>query len=174
MLTGERGIGKTVLCQRVVDEARRRGFSCAGVISPALYDGQEKVGISLVDVASGDERPLASVDDIPDGVRWGRYSFVPSSLTWGSDLLARATPCDLLVIDELGPLELVTGRGLVTALDVLMGGGFALALVVVRPELVDQARERLKAKETLTLEVTFPNRERLPMHVLSLLGEEEA
>ncbi len=172
LLTGERKIGKTNLCQRVVEEAQQRGFSCTGVLSPALFDGKEKVGISLVDVASGEERPLASADDVSHGVRWGRYSFVPSSLAWAGDLLAKATPCDLLVVDELGPLELELGQGLVRALDVLVQGGFSLALVVVRPALLDEVRLRLKGKRPVTLEVTLSNRDQLSMQILSLLEEE--
>jgi nucleoside-triphosphatase THEP1 len=173
LLTGEREIGKTRLCERVVEEAKRRGFSCAGVLSRALFRGQEKVGISLVDVASGEERPLATADDAPDKVRWGRYRFVPSSLAWGAELLSKAAPCDLLVVDELGPLELELGGGLVWALDVLVQGGFLLALVVVRPALLDEVKERLKGKRPVILELTFSNRDQLPAQILSMLEEEE-
>jgi len=172
LLTGERATGKTHLCQRVVEEAQRRGFSCAGVLSPAVFEGQEKVGISLVDVVSGDERPLASADDAPHGLRWGRYRFVPSSLAWGADLLTAATPCDLLVVDELGPLELELGQGLAKALDVLVKGAFSLALVVVRPALLHHVKERLKGRQPVTLEVSLSNRDRLPMRILSMLEEE--
>lgn len=52
----------------------------------------------------------------------------------------------LLVVDELGRLELERGAGLATALAVLDAGPCALwphALVVVRPGLVEMARERL-------------------------------
>lgn len=172
MLTGEREVGKTYICQRVVEEAERRGFSCAGVLSPALFDGQEKVGISLIDVASGEERSLATADDTPHGVRWGKYRFVPSSLAWGAELLAEAIPCDLLVVDELGPLELESGQGLVSALDVLAQGGFSLALVVVRPALLDEMKGRLKGRQPSILEVTLANRDQLPTRILSMLEEQ--
>jgi nucleoside-triphosphatase THEP1 len=173
LLTGEREVGKTYLCQRVVEEARRRGFHCAGVLSPARFEGQDKVGICLVDVASGESRPLASADDVPHGVRWGRYRFMPSSLAWGSELLDGATPCDLLVVDELGPLEVEKGQGLVKAFDVLVQGGFSLALVVVRTALLDKVTGRLKRRQPIILEVTPSNRDQLPTHVLSLFEEEK-
>ena len=54
LLTGERSVGKTYLCQQVVRQARKKGYSCAGVLSPALFADTEKVGINLVDVATGD------------------------------------------------------------------------------------------------------------------------
>lgn len=171
LLTGERGVGKTYLCQTVVDEARRKGLSCAGVLSPAVFVGQEKVGIGIVDVASGEMRPLATADDEPHGLRWGRYRFETSSLEWGKTLLALATPCDLLVIDELGPLELEKGRGLVHGLDVLIEGRFCLALVVIRSELVDELKGRLSGEEVDVAEVTLANRDRLPLQIIDRLLE---
>ena len=104
-------------------------------------------------------------------VRWGRYSFAPEALEWGVQTLKAATPCDLLVVDELGPLELEAGEGLVAALDVLDEGGFSLALVVVRPELVEKLEERLGGRVAQVLEVTLANREQLPALIVDLLAK---
>jgi hypothetical protein len=60
-------------------------------------------------------------------------------------VLSAATPCDLLIVDELGPLELVGGHGWVHALDVLRKGDFGAALVVCRPSLLDELEENLGA-----------------------------
>ena len=171
LLTGERGVGKTHLCQQVVERAVQRGYRCAGLLSPAVLDGEEKVAIALVDVATHAEKTLAVADDAPGGVRWGRYRFVTATLEWGSDLLSAATPCDLLILDELGPLELELGEGLIPALDVLNEGLFTLALVVVRPEMVEALKERLQRAEIRVLEVDLRNRDRLPGRIMSLLDE---
>jgi nucleoside-triphosphatase THEP1 len=169
LLTGERGVGKTHLCQRVVQEVRERGHSCAGVLSPPVLVGGDKVGISLVDAATGAKRALATADRSPGKVRWGKYRFVPSTLEWGARALAKATPCDLLVVDELGPLELELGQGLVDALDVLSDGDYSLALVVVRPELVEVLDHRLERLQTRVMEVTLSNRDQLPGQIVSML-----
>jgi len=171
LVTGERGVGKTHLCQQVVEQAGKIGYRCAGVLSRAVFDREEKAAITLVDVATSAERTLAVADDTPGELRWGRYRFVPSTLEWGSDLLAGATPCDLLIVDELGPLELTLGQGLVAALDVLDEGAFSLALVVVRPELLDTLRDQLHCAETRVVEVDLQNRDLLPGQIVSLLDE---
>jgi nucleoside-triphosphatase len=174
LLTGERGVGKTYLCQQVVQQARALGRRCAGVVSPAVLDGGDKVGITLVDVGTGESRPLAVADEAPSEVRWGRYRFLTSTLEWGASVVEAATPCDLLVLDEVGPLELVSGKGLITALDVLRAGGFALALVVVRPELVGDLAERLADSDALVLKVTLANRDQLPGRIVGLLGVQDS
>jgi nucleoside-triphosphatase len=171
LLTGERGAGKTQLCQRVVSQARQSGYSCAGVLSPAIILRGEKVGLHLADVATGEERLLAEADRAGGEVRWGKYRFVRVTLEWAVELLRRATPCDLLVVDELGPLELKLGQGLVAALDVLEEGAFSLALVVVRPELVDDVRERLRSAEISVLQVDLQSRELLAEQILCLLDQ---
>jgi len=173
LLMGERGVGKTHLCQRVVQLAQERGYDCAGVLSPAAFADGKKVAINLIDVATGEERLLAVADDAPGDVRWGRYRFVSSTLQWATKRLRRAVPCDLLVVDELGPLELESKGGLVEALDILRGGGFGLGLVVIRPELLDSLKERLQSAECLVLRVTLANRDRLPGQVLTMLDQEQ-
>jgi nucleoside-triphosphatase len=172
LLTGPRGVGKTCLCQRVARKAREAGRSCTGVLSPAVLEDGEKTGIRLLDVATQEDRPLAFSGDESGDVRWGKYRFVRETLDWGADVLKRGTPCDLLVVDELGPLELKAGQGLVAALDVLSAGGFALALVVVRPELIDELRGRLPDSSVQIVEVTEANRDRLPERIVDLLQEE--
>jgi nucleoside-triphosphatase len=171
LVTGGRGVGKTHLCQQVVQLAAQKGYHSAGVLSRALFDEEEKVGITLVDVATSAERTLALADDEPGPLCWGRYRFVPTTLEWGSDLLTSATPCDLLILDELGPLELILGQGLVSALNVLNQGAFALALVVVRPELLNTLREQIQCSEIRVAKVDLQNRDQLPGQILSLLEE---
>ncbi len=171
LLTGERGAGKTQLCQQVVGQARQFGYSCAGVLSPAIILQGEKVGLRLADAATGEERLLAEADRAGGEVRWGRYRFVRATLEWAAELLRGATPCDLLVVDELGPLELKLGQGLVAALGVLEEGAFSLALVVVRPELVDDVRERLRSAETSVMQVGPLNREQLAGQILCVLEQ---
>jgi nucleoside-triphosphatase THEP1 len=169
LLTGARGVGKTHLCERVVSAARQRGYLCAGLLSPALYKDGEKIGLTLRDVATGAERPLALIDDGPAEVRTGKYRFVSSTLEWAAGVLRSVGRCHLLVIDELGPLELEMGQGLTEAVNLLSGEGCSMRLVVVRPELLRVAVDLLPGQQTVILEVTLHNRDELPERILSLV-----
>lgn len=68
-------------------------------------------------------------------------------LTWGAGILPSSPLLPgLTVVDELGRLELLRGRGLVHALELLERGPSAAwphAIAVVRRDLVPAARERL-------------------------------
>jgi nucleoside-triphosphatase THEP1 len=124
----------------LVDLARQRGLDCAGIISPARFDGGVKVGIDALDVRTGQRRLLAEADDSPADLRTTRYRFDADAMTWGAAILAMACPCDVLIVDEIGPLELERGQGWVNVLGTLHAGRFGLAVVVVRPGLVDAFR----------------------------------
>ena len=143
ILTGPREAGKTAACHRLATLATARGWTVAGVLSPAVFQGGRKVGISLFDLSSGLSRHFASRLQRPDPGGLG-YCFEEAAISWANDVLSSAPPCDLLVVDEVGPLEILYGKGIATAFGVLRQGRYRLAVIVVRPELIDAFQARLR------------------------------
>jgi len=181
LLSGEIGAGKTTVCQRVVNLARSRGYACGGLLTPALIEDGRKVGIVGVDLGSGGRRVMARIDRDLGGPCVGCYHFTADAFAWANAIIASAVKanCDLLVVDEIGPLELVQGGGLAPALDLL--SAVPRALIVVRISLVDALRRRLKPvgrarvpalpPEVRVFVTTAGSRDRLPDEVASwLLG----
>jgi len=166
LLTGERGVGKTTVCRRVVEKARSAGYTCGGLIT-IQADGPDQRAV--LDIGSGETRALTVAEG---GVALGRYQFDPSVLAWGAEALSRSVPCDLLIVDEVGPLEVEQGQGWAIALDILRAAEFRLALVVVRPELVSAVQLRLPASAPAVLRVTEENRDRLPDLLMEFLERE--
>jgi len=54
----------------------------------------------------------------------------------GNQAIAAAPPCDLLVVDELGPLEFEQNIGWRATFEILEGQKYKLAIVVIRPECI--------------------------------------
>ena len=235
LLTGRRGVGKTTVCQAVVEMARRRGYRPGGVITPALHacpelvlsracpeqgrrvegqgrracpepalsracpelvlsevEGQSrracpeqsrrdshgaKIGFEAVDVGSGERWPLARTDHELGGPRVGPYSLDPAALARALKVLRRAAtaetgatvPCDLFMLDEIGPLELEQGEGFAPILDLLPFEGPTHTLIVVRPALLDQLRLHLRDTECTVFNVTEANRDELPLRIVEEL-----
>jgi len=76
---------------------------------------------------------------------------------------------ELVLVDEIGKLELWRGEGLAPVLRLLEAGEAQRALVIVRQELLAELQARLAGVETVIFEVTADNRDGMPAHVLSAL-----
>jgi len=152
IVTGEIGSGKSTFCELVIDQARQTGLRVTGLLSPAVFEGQEKTGIRVVDLGRGASRRLAWLrSGQVRAVETKRWSFDPAAVAWGNRVLSRAVPTDLLVIDELGPLEFERGEGWMNGLRILDEGEYRAALVVIRPSLVSEAQSRWPGAEVLSV-----------------------
>lgn len=140
IVSGGRGTGKTSLCLALAEAARGAGLAVAGLVSPAVFVRSCKVAIELHDLASGAALPLAvrARPDAPGSAGLG-WRFDSGSLAWGNQVLRAERGSDLLVIDELGPLEFCRREGLSESFAAIRRGRFRLAVVVVRPELITAA-----------------------------------
>ena len=132
MITGPIGSGKTTLAKELARLAARRGMRVGGVLSLRLMEGPATVGYNLVDIESGRSMPMAIPEDaygkynIPpgDAIAFGpdlfggrpcRYHFSIKAFELGNgilrDMTERLDEHDMIVIDEIGFLEL-RGEGL--------------------------------------------------------------
>lgn len=177
LVSGEIGAGKTTVCQKVVEAARARGFTCGGLLTPALLEEGCKVGILGVNLTGDERRVLARKDRDLGGPRVGCYHFTADAFPWANAVIDSAIKarCDLLVVDEIGPLELIQGGGLAPALDLL--SAVSRALVVVRRSLVNTLRDRLERVGRASLPaptiqvfvITTSSRDSLPNEIVSWL-----
>ncbi len=140
-VTGPRGSGKSSRCAEFVIFARACGISVSGVLSIPVFDSAVKVAIELLDVGTGASRRFAHHHG-GKGADVGHWRLEDSALAWANGVLRIAADSELLLVDELGPMELLRGEGLVEGMRALDSGRYRLALVVVRPELLPQALER--------------------------------
>lgn len=188
VLTGERGSGKSTVCARVAREVTRRGLAVAGILTERTDDADLGSARRVVDLCSGEARVFGSqnrehghdLGERTDTAPRHGASFDPLTpgweydsgvFAWANAVLSRSTPCDLLVVDEVGPLELRGGRGWVEALTVLDSAGYRAALVVCRPGLVSELRQRLHVGAQTVFEVTLEARDALPTAIADALEE---
>jgi len=143
LVTGMSGAGKTTWCSRLVELARARGMSVDGILAPGIFEGQHKTGISVRNLKTGEEKQLAKLrqDDSGD-ISTPMCTFDPDVLDWANDQLGEIKECDLLIIDELGPLEFLRSEGLMEGMDLIDRQDFKAAFVVVRSSLLPNALQR--------------------------------
>ncbi|MFZ6020899.1 MAG: nucleoside-triphosphatase [Chloroflexota bacterium] len=143
IISGEIGQGKTRWCERLIQLAREADWQVSGVLSPGVFQEGYKVGIEALDLRSGERRLLARRRQVNQAglIHTREWQFETETVEWGNTLFQQAVPCDLLVVDEIGPLELEQGRGWSAALPAIESRAYRLALVVIRPALLPYAEK---------------------------------
>ncbi|HQJ50846.1 MAG TPA: nucleoside-triphosphatase [Anaerolineae bacterium] len=172
LLTGEIHIGKTTVCRSVIAAAQHRGWRVAGLLSPTVLDSVgERVAVEMIDLSTNRTRTLARLDRKLNGPRLGPYHFDARTLTWGHNVVARAIArgCDLLVIDEIGRLELEQDAGL-DVVPLLASNALPLSVFVVRSPLLQLFHQKLPGVATMQFEITLDNRAAASAQVARLLG----
>jgi nucleoside-triphosphatase THEP1 len=151
-----------------------------GLLCPRICTATgNPVGSSARCLATGEEWVLCRSDIELDGPRYGRFSFssaglaravdclwgilAPSSEMGGEDNPQSPDPRPVVVVDEIGPLELELGAGLAPVLPLLAGAG--RLLLVARPSLTARVEALLPRHECTILAVTTENRTSLASRV---------
>lgn len=138
VITGKRDAGKTTYCQKLVEAYRQAGQRVSGLLSPGRFKHHRKNGYYTVNLSDHETRLTASL--IPgevDGVRFGSWWFDTTVFHWGNRCLSQLEETDLLVLDELGYLELYLNTGWIAGFEVLRRKKYRLAVVVIRPECLE-------------------------------------
>ncbi|MBU0617211.1 MAG: DUF2478 domain-containing protein [Planctomycetes bacterium] len=141
LLIGDRQSGKTSTCRRLAESARARGLTVGGIIAPAIHEQGSCAGYDVVDLATDRSTRLATIE--AGGIEHvGCFHFLPEGLALGRTALESAvgSPHDLVIVDEVGPLEL-SGGGWCAQLDPLVRRN-GLTLFAVRRSLVPEVAHR--------------------------------
>ncbi|MBN2555553.1 MAG: hypothetical protein JXA97_06390 [Anaerolineales bacterium] len=142
-ITGQSGSGKTTLCQKLVTEMASKGLAVGGMLSPPVFEGSRKTNIDLLDLWTGERRCLARrYHGAENGLVTRKWLFDEAVIDWGNAILQQRLPCDVFFFDEIGPVEVVQGRGFLEALTIFDERFYPDSVLVLRPSLLSYARWR--------------------------------
>ncbi|NJE85847.1 NTPase [Thermococcus sp. CX2] len=104
-VTGPAGVGKTTLVSRVAREVDRWGYIVGGMITQEVRQRGRRMGFKITALDTGEEGTLAWIGN--GRPRIGKYVVHVDELNRvGVSAIRRAlTEADLIVIDEIGPME---------------------------------------------------------------------
>lgn len=163
IVTGTIGIGKTKVCRKLIEIVRNQGYTCGGILT---YKAPDK-GIIIEDIQSGEKETLASINDVYHGPRTAKYSFNPDGIDFGIRSIEKSTSVAILIIDEIGHLEL-RGEGFAKVPELIKAGKVKDCILVIRKELLPAFLSQLDAAP-LIFETTMNNRNQLPQEIGSVL-----
>jgi nucleoside-triphosphatase THEP1 len=136
ILTGPVHSGKTTLLERVVHELKKEKIGIDGFLSEAVLERQELVGYDLLDIKKEESIPFIRKEGERDWQRVGQFSFIPQGLARAKEIIFRSKEDALLIVDEVGPLELGR-RGLWPALGEVILKPSKSSLLVIRENILE-------------------------------------
>ena len=161
VLTGSPSVGKSTVLARTVSTLRGQGVSVGGMFSREVREVTVRVGFEIVDVTSAKVGWLAHVNQ-QGGPEVGKYHVNLADLdSIGVQAINTAIERnDVVVIDEIGPMELFSQKFKEAAQKALESRKLVIAVVhqKAQDKLVTDAKSRSDAE---VFKVTTQNRETL-------------
>jgi nucleoside-triphosphatase len=169
-LTGRPRAGKTTAINRMCSHYSAKGMSIQGIITKEIRENDERIGFKITDIATGKQGWLARKDSSA-GPRIGSYHVVSEDLesvgVLGLERVIQA-PADLIVVDEIGPMEMTSSSFRSAISRILTGERPTVATVKLgsRYPEVEQIRPH-----SIKLEITEDNREEIYLKLIGYIDE---
>jgi nucleoside-triphosphatase len=161
LLTGNPGVGKTTVLMKTVDALKAEGYTVGGMVSREVREGGTRVGFEIYDLNSGRRGWLAHVNQ-KSGPQVGKYHVNIQDLnSVGAEaILAAVENCNVIAIDEIGPMELFSEKFKEATRKALESCKLVVAVVhwKAHDSLLIEARKREDAE---LIRITYENREKL-------------
>ncbi|MEM3023157.1 MAG: NTPase [Candidatus Bathyarchaeia archaeon] len=162
LLTGPPRSGKSTVAAKTAELLKAMGFKVGGVLTLEMVGERGRMGFKLLDLWRGREGILA-LAGLGGGPRIGKYRVNLGDLRdiGASAIDIAIQECDLIIIDEIGPMELLSGDFRGSVAKALECGKPVLATIHYRmgDRLVREAKNR---GDSVLIEVSPSNRGELP------------
>jgi nucleoside-triphosphatase len=168
LVTGSPGVGKSTVISKVVLRLMSRGVIVGGCSSSERRVKGQRVGFAIKDLTNGTVGELASTKgSLGPWVGKYRVNLKDLASVAAKGLYDAARSSELIVIDEVGPMELVS-PDFRRAVKACVASGKPI-LAVAHETMQDDLLMELRSSAAFTSEVTLQNRDSVPDDLTAML-----
>ena len=112
LITGPPRSGKSTLIARLIEYFSKKQISIYGFLTPEVRKGNRRIGFDVEDISTKEREKLARISRSNSDYRLGKYSVSINGLERIISNIEdiRFTEEDLLIIDEIGKMELFSKK----------------------------------------------------------------
>lgn len=166
-LTGIPGVGKTRVMSKILLAIRSQGFTVGGILTREVKVNGKRIGFDIIDLKTERSARLAAINQ-KMGPPVGKYRISLNALgeIGVTALSASISESDLIVCDEIGPMELCSPEFKRVILSAIKSSKPMLGVLHMRfnDPIIREARNN---PESEVFEVTLENRDNLDEVVAS-------
>ena len=156
IITGAQHSGKTAFLMRTAGYLRKKNIKVQGFLSVAVLDKQKISGYDLFDLDEQRFIPFIRKQGKKAWERIGPYYFIPQSLDHARKRILLSDKDCILIIDEIGPLEL-KGQGLWPAAKKVIFSEQRIFIAAVRRSILKDFVNKVGKKEVKIFDVEDGN-----------------
>ncbi len=151
IITEDEHKGKTTFVKTLVSRLNNTGLNVHGFIAEAVIKDNKLTGYNLKNLKNNEKLQIITTSKHDDWLKLGPYYFNPRGFDFGNEILniGNIKNADLIVIDEIGPLELA-GEGWCNQINNLLAGNSVPMIWVVRKSII---KEVIKKWNLLNYEI---------------------
>lgn len=175
IISGKVGSGKSTRLRELTENLKQFGIQIDGFLCRGAFDSGERSGYSLVNVRDGAEIIFATRVSHEGWSTYGRFCFNPEAFTEGEKIIRRAIDrkSRLLIIDEVGPLEL-EGHGWSKMIDLVSEEGGPVQIWVVRESVLSRVMERWSIPGDRIISTGLEDQEKTLKKILAYVRNDES
>jgi nucleoside-triphosphatase THEP1 len=143
LVTGKVQSGKSTFVKTLIQSGKQQQLKIVGFIAEGTFKNGIRDSFILTDIETGKKITLAGISEMEGWSRYRDFYFNPEAFKAGEKMLSGGLErgADLLVLDELGPMEL-TGNGWSGVIEKLEKNYDIPQLWVVRDRILREVRDR--------------------------------
>jgi len=170
IISGDIHQGKTTVAQKVVSILLEQGVRIGGFLAIGEDEEGVRTGFSIKEIETGKTMVLCSVKTDATSTKTGKFYFNDTAIQWGNRLLApeNLDNKDLVVIDELGPLELA-GKGWAAAIEKICVQNSLPQLWIVRKSIVEKMAGKWNVGNIYVYDISIESAEDIAGKLKSLI-----
>jgi nucleoside-triphosphatase len=168
-LTGKPRVGKTTVILRTVHILRSMGKTVGGILSSEIIERGARVGFELIDLLDGNRGVLSHIHQ-REGPMISKYrvNLIDLNIVGAAAVRKAIDRADVIVIDEVGPMELFS-QPFKEAVRMALASSKSLLGTLHRSASDPLASEIRGSSRIKVIEVTVKNREELPATIVKAL-----
>ncbi len=152
IIAGDQREGKTIFLKDSISLLKEEGIEVEGIMAEGMDEFGKRTGFELVNVSTGKKILLCSIHGEKNWVKTGKYFFNPGGLEFGKKILSGISSSSVLVIDEIGPLEL-SDRGWAGPIQNILARYDNKMIWVVRRNLTEKIIQKFDLKNVTIIDI---------------------
>ncbi len=153
IITGSVGEGKTTQIQKITETLKNQNISTGGILSPRIIENGITTGYDIVDIMTNERAAFLRKTDDEKSPKIGSYSILSEGIQKGCEALNKSLNNKVVVIDEVGRLEL-NNEGWAENIKYLLNSSKSNLILSVRDRFMEEVIERWNLKDYTILNVS--------------------